>query len=142
MIDWIKHTFNQGAPILELGSGHGTTAELYKDFKLYSVEHDRAWVGLYNSPYIYAPLVNGWYHPRVFDLLPKEYSLLIIDGPPGKDRLNIIHYWPRFNQDDAFVVIDDSERDGLFLACLFDGGYRIIAEDRSGTRKQWVALGR
>ena len=69
--------------VLELGSGAGS-AELIKYFKLCSVEHDLKWLNKYHKNYIYAPILDGWYNCNILkNKLPKDYKLILVDGPPG-----------------------------------------------------------
>lgn len=106
--EWILKNIPQGSTILELGSGSGTK-ELVKFYKVYSVEQNFVWVGKEpKSNYIYAPLVDGWYDEKMFESLPKEYDLLIVDGPIGKDRGNFVKFCERFN--DVPFLIDDTQR--------------------------------
>lgn len=106
--EWILKNIPQGSTILELGSGSGTK-ELVKFYKVYSVEQNFVWVGKEpKSNYIYAPLVDGWYDEKMFKSLPKEYDLLIVDGPIGKDRGNFVKFCERFN--DVPFLIDDTQR--------------------------------
>lgn len=73
----------EGSTILELGSGWGT-GELAKKYTMYSIENDANWLNKYNSHYIYAPIVNGWYDVAVLEQeLPEQYDLILIDGPLG-----------------------------------------------------------
>lgn len=125
LFDWILNNIPKGSTILELGSGDGTK-ELVKFYNVYSVEHDIEWVGLVpESTYIYAPLIDGWYDVEVLkDKLPITYDLLLIDGPIGKNRVNIIHHYEMFNKN-VPIIIDDTNRENdkrmsLFLSEKFD----------------------
>ena len=83
LFNYIVSVLPEGSTILELGSGWGTS-ELAKKYTMYSVENDKNWVGKYDSHYIYAPIVNGWYDTNILkQQLPKQYDLLLIDGPLG-----------------------------------------------------------
>jgi hypothetical protein len=139
---WVKHNFPVGKVILELGSGDGTTRELCKDYVLYSVEHSLQWIGKYKSNYIPTKMVNGWYDPDdIVRLSPKNYDLLIVDGPIGKDRVNFIRFFDLFRKD-VPIVLDDSERPGekIIVKFLHDLGYIDIGGDRKFPKKQWVAM--
>jgi hypothetical protein len=129
--------------ILELGSGSGTTQELSKTYQLHSVEHDKEWLHKYRSHYIHAPLINGWYDPAIHEQLPRLYNLLIIDGPPGKDRVNVIRHFNMFLLY-VPVLIDDTERPGEkeIIKHLIGLGYFVIGEDKRFPAKQWTALSR
>lgn len=101
-----------GSTVLELGSGFGTKV-LVKSFTVYSVEQSAQWVGhCPESNYIYAPIVNGWYDRNVLaEQLPKEYDILIIDGPGGTGRskfLDNLDLFPLLNQ--VPIIVDDANR--------------------------------
>jgi len=118
--EWIINNLPHGSTILELGSGNGTK-ELVKYYKVYSVEQDEKWMNLVpQSNYIYGSLkeydyANNhsccWYDDSILDKLPKEYDLLIIDGPVGNNRGNFIHFMDYFKKDVPYVI-DDTNRDG------------------------------
>lgn len=101
---------NKKPILLELGSGWGTGV-LSNFSEIYSVEHDPRWVGQYRSHYIHAPIVDGWYDVEVLKKeLPKEYDLILVDGPPGyigRDGfLKNIHLFRM----DVPIIIDDVHR--------------------------------
>jgi hypothetical protein len=107
--EWILKNIPKGSTILELGSGSGTK-ELVKYYTVYSVEQDVNWMNKEpKSKYIYAPLVNGWYHKKLFNQLPKKYDLLIVDGPIKKDRCNFTKFCHKFNN--VPFLIDDTQRE-------------------------------
>lgn len=110
LFDWIIKNVPIGKTILELGSGLGTK-ELVKHYKVYSVEHDKKWLGVVSGTnYIYAPLVDGWYDVSILkDKLPKHYDVLLIDGPPQEKRGNILKHLPLFNLD-VIIIVDDTHR--------------------------------
>ena len=99
LYDWLVENVPAGVPLLELGSGDGTE-ELIKRWTVCSIEHDVEYVGKVSSVmYVHAPLVAGWYHPGLVEQVSrKPYGALLIDGPPGKDRLNFIHHMDLFDQ--------------------------------------------
>lgn len=108
--EWVKNNIPLGSTILELGSGTGSY-ELSKIYNYYCVEHDKNWVNKFSTiNYIYAPIVNGWYDPWFIPNLPKNYSLLLIDGPPGTiGRNRFIDYSHLFNMSIP-ILVDDTER--------------------------------
>ena len=111
MYAWIKQEIPEGKTILEFGSGTGTI-ELTKHYKVFSVEQDSRWVGLApNSNYIHAPLKGDWYDSDiVFSNIPKNYDLIIVDGPMGQNlRPGINQYWNKFNTD-VPLLFDDTHR--------------------------------
>jgi hypothetical protein len=111
LFEWILNHLPKGSTILELGSGNGTK-ELVKFYNVYSVEHNIEWVNLVpESTYIYAPLINGWYDVEILKQeLPTHYDLLLIDGPIGKNRVNIINHYKMFKTDIP-IIIDDTNRE-------------------------------
>ena len=109
-IEWIKENFDHGSTILELGSGKGTGV-LAKDFKMFSVEHDQAFVGKHNSKYIHAPIVGGWYDAEIIKArIPSiDYDLLIVDGPPRIiGREGMLFYLDLFRTDRP-AIVDDAQ---------------------------------
>jgi len=117
---WILENIPKGSTILELGSGNGTK-ELVKYYNVISIEENEKWVNVVpESTYIYSPLkeysfVNKhsccWYDDDKLNNLPKEYDLLIIDGPVGNNRGNFIHFMDKFKKDVPYVI-DDTQREG------------------------------
>ena len=115
LFNWILNNLPEGSIILELGSGSGTV-ELAKHYKVYSIEHDAKWAGLAGgSTYIHAPLVEydgySWYDiDQIKELMPKEYDLILVDGPPGTiGREGFLHNIGLFKTDIP-IIIDDSNR--------------------------------
>ena len=79
-------------PFLEFGSGAGSTQNLSKHYKMYSIEHNDQYVGAFNSTYIHAPIKNKWYDVDVLkSSLPEEheYNAVLIDGPVGEARIPV-----------------------------------------------------
>lgn len=121
---WIRGNIKEGSTILELGSG-SATVELCKFYNVYSIEHDKQWVGKSKSTYIHAPLIqyndeNGnyrWYDVDILkEKLPKSYDLLLIDGPPGSiGRIPFLYNLELFNTSVPIMVDDTSRSDELFL---------------------------
>jgi len=117
--EWILQNVMTGSTILEFGSGTGTK-ELVKYYKVYSIEEDMEWVGFEKrTNYIYAPIVEmeqrvnhsrGWYDID-YDFVPKEYSLLLVDGPMGNNRCNFRFFYKNFYTD-CPIIFDDTHRDG------------------------------
>ena len=115
LFNWILENLPGGKTILELGSGSGTV-ELTHHYNVYSIEHDGKWVGrAEKSTYIYAPIVKyagySWYDVEIVrEQLPKEYDLILVDGPPGtigrEGFLNNIELF----KTDVPIIIDDSNR--------------------------------
>jgi len=99
-----------GCTILELGSGEGT-ALLARDYHMVSVEHDPFWVGKYDSHYIYAPIIDGWYDTIMLQAqLPDTYHLLLLDGPPGYiGRTGFLDHLDLFDLTIP-IIVDDVQR--------------------------------
>jgi malate synthase len=109
VIDWIKEHVPRESIIVEFGAGDVSTKELCNDYQLYSIEHDREWIGKYDSHYIYAPKVDGWYNPHIVDSVFRKVEpyLVIIDGI-GRDRiLNRID----LVQNCKMILVHDTNRD-------------------------------
>lgn len=118
--DWVELNINEGATILEFGSGHGSE-RLANRYDLWSVEHDEDWLELTNSNYVYSPIIynetsnsvgeKGWYDPSTFSVLPPEVDLIIVDGPPGdigrSGLLNHLDILPKARM----MLIDDVDRE-------------------------------
>jgi len=108
----IKELLPKGAKFLELGSGSGT-AELAKFLKMTSIEHYSGWVDLYDSEYIHAPLVDGWYNvSKIREKLEKthRYKGILIDGPNGSEnRARFIEHMELFDMS-GWIFFDDIHR--------------------------------
>ena len=106
-----------GSTILELGSGNGTR-QLAEKYTMWSIEHDEKWIGHCKlANYIHAPIITlsdgntQWYDPSTLaSLMPENYDLILVDGPPGKyGRKGFILNFDLF-QTDIPIVIDDTIR--------------------------------
>ena len=118
MIKWIINNIPFNSIILELGSGLGTI-ELSKFYNVHTVEHDEKWLNKTDKvKYIFAPLVDEWYDVEILKKeLPKQYDLLIIDGPIHEKRLNILHNLTLFDFT-GIIIIDDTNREGDYTMSL------------------------
>ena len=78
----IRQLTPQGSTIVELGSGNGTN-RLTKEFKVYSIEDDKKWIGYCeDSNYIHAPLVEIIpHHPVLSSSLEVVQKLMSGQGP-------------------------------------------------------------
>jgi len=143
-LNWINENLEKGSTILEFGSGYGTM-DLTENYTVYSVEHDRGFVGLDpKSNYIYAPLQsNLWYNQeRVFKGLPEEYDLMIIDGPNG-NRNNILLYADRLNWDIPVIVDDVHWQTGTKMAKYIEKKFNkelSIVECKNGTKSFGILI--
>ena len=95
------------------------TIELSKFYNVHTVEHDEKWLNKTDKvKYIFAPLVDEWYDVEILKKeLPKQYDLLIIDGPIHEKRLNILHNLTLFDFT-GIIIIDDTNREGDYTMSL------------------------
>ena len=86
MFRHILDVLPDGKTVLELGSGWGSS-QLAKHYKVYSIEHDSTYVGKYpDVNYIHAELdpYTEWDDTDgLAGKLPKDYDMIIVDGPSG-----------------------------------------------------------
>lgn len=121
---WVLENIPKGSTILELGSGR-STQEFCEYYKMYSVEHNEKWLDKSDSTYIHAPIrqYSGyrWYDVEVLkEKLPTEYSLLIVDGPPGSiGRMGVLHNYDLFRNDVPIVVDDVSRAEEQNISKIF-----------------------
>jgi hypothetical protein len=106
--------------ILELGSGTGTGV-LAETYQMISVENNPAFLGIEDTHYIHAPIIDydespyldetGWYDHNILKAeLPLEYDLLLVDGPHGRiGRSGFLSHLDLFRSDKP-VIVDDSHR--------------------------------
>lgn len=106
----------EGEVLLELGSGEGSH-ELSKRWEVYSIEHNVDYLGLYNTSYIYAPLVKGWYNRDIVRCYTEilKYDVLLIDGPPGGYRSGFLKNIELFNPNVPWVFDDLNRKSDLQL---------------------------
>lgn len=115
--DFIISNLPKGSTILELGSGYGTEV-LSKNYTMYSIEHDKRFVGKYKSTYIHAPMVEGWYDKSVLETkleaLRGKYELILVDGPIGNESNSRIGFYENISMfdTDLLMVFTDTNRDG------------------------------
>lgn len=113
VFDYILNHIPKGSVIVELGAGHVSTRALCEHYKLYSVEHNKQYIGHYKSNYIFAPNKNSieWYDVGILKRkLPpkKDQKLIFIDGHM---RHGILDHLDLFNPD-AMYLIHDTYREG------------------------------
>ena len=110
LFDFILQIVPEGGTILEMGSGWAS-GQLSKHYTVYSVEHKQEWMNLYDTHYIFAPIVNGFYDPEILKReLPEFYDLILIDGP-GSDigRYGFFTNLHLFNTNIP-ILVDDTHR--------------------------------
>lgn len=121
MFSWIKDNIPFGSTILEFGSGSGTI-ELCKHYKVFSIEHDKNWIGhCKESNYIHAPIKDyesfQWYDKDIVKQhLPSDYDLIIVDGPPNNPETQVIGRHGFIENLDMFdvsvpIIFDDVNRE-------------------------------
>lgn len=89
MFNTIRLYLPKGATLLECGSGN-TTAMLAEYYNVWSIEHNDAYVGKYNSRYRYIKCgISGAFY-NMEELAPHltmQYDALLIDGPDTDRRM-------------------------------------------------------
>ncbi len=145
LFEYIRKVLPEGSTILELGSGWAT-GELAKHYKMYSVEHDPKYVGVYNSTYLEVPLCEHkqihkhestvWYDPTLLASKLKgiKYELLLVDGPV-RVRSGFVKYQRLFDLN-VITIFDDVDRsiDGLVVSAVARGlkrPYTVYSEGKS-----------
>lgn len=107
----IRRILPEGATILELGSGAGTVY-LARFYEMFSIESEPSWIGLADSAYLHAPIVDGWYDRGIVETITHlRYDFLLIDGPFGgiarrSAMLASIHCFDL----SVPILVDDAER--------------------------------
>ncbi len=114
----ISQLVEEGAVVVELGSGHGTR-KLVEKYTVYSIENDEDWVDFCEEAnYIHAPITlsadgkERWYDTSIIQAnLPSTYDLILVDGPPGKiGRGGLLTNFNLFRSD-VPIIIDDTIRE-------------------------------
>ncbi len=110
LFDFIRNILPEGKTIVEMGSGWAS-GELSKYYTVYSIEHDRKWLNKYDTNYIFAPIKDRWYDVDIVENnLPKEYDLILVDGPPGHiGRGGFLSHLNIFKTD-IIIIFDDVNR--------------------------------
>ena len=124
LISHIKKIVPKKSSILELGSGYGSYI-LSEYAQMTCVEHDTEWIDSFPSiKYIYAPLINvdkktKWYDPKILkkELSKVNYDLLLIDGPPRKNRRNFFKNMDLFSLNVPWAF-DDANRKEILIGAI------------------------
>jgi len=145
LFDFIDKFLEPGSRIIEMGSGWGT-GELAKNFEMYSIEHDPYFLNIHHSNYINASIIEysddsfpnhiGWYDSDILTKeLPKDYDLILVDGPPGMiGRSGFYRHLGLFRQDVPIILDDVNRKDELNLLRTVErktGRKAIIHKDSS-----------
>ncbi len=126
----IDQTRESNGPILECGSGLSTILLgiicQETDNRLWTLEHDQKWADKVKSilekhkidsvHLCVAPLINygdfSWYTPPT-DSMPKNFSLVICDGPPGDTpggRYGLLPVMKDHFTQSCVILLDDGAR--------------------------------
>ena len=132
LFNWIRKHLPEGKHILELGSGDVSTLYLSRFYRMTSVEDNAEFVDKHSSHYIHAPLVDGWYDTTILrTLLPRDYDLLLVDGPAGSEiRRGFIRNFSLFKTD-VPIIIDDTWRaveKQMAVDLAANSGYELIED--------------
>ena len=149
MYHWILENIPKGKTILELGSGTGTV-ELTKHWEVYSIEHDKKWLGYAKkSNYIYAPITSygkkkqyNWYNREIIKKkIPAKYDLLLVDGPKRRiGREGFLRNIGLFKMDIP-IIIDDTHRKEYVKICEYIvKQYGKKMTTYKGSDKQFIVL--
>jgi len=144
IINAIKELIPQGSTIVELGSGHGSTSVLPSMYTLYSIEHNKKFIGLYNSNYIHAPLVNDFWYDRniVTTNLPDTYDLLLVDGPIAHRRRGFIDNYDLFDHN-VPIILDDTNRpveQQMLKDLVAKFNKKILTRKRTTSNKEFAVI--
>jgi hypothetical protein len=143
LFNFIRNILPDGSTILELGSGTGTI-ELCKFYTVYSIEHDKRWLGTApDTNYIYAPIENNWYDRTVLETEIKSlnYDLVLVDGPPGSiGRGGILNNLDLFNTDVPFIFDDTNRKAEYELAFKFQNITKGSIKTFKGFEKEWIVI--
>lgn len=120
VVDLLLKKIPRGSLVLELGSGFGT-GMLLKYYKVVSIEHN-LFYAVQRSPEhtcIHSPLHSNWYSPEhVANALAFNPAVILIDGPPGELRKNILANMDLFKHIICPVIFDDVDRDTDYLTAI------------------------
>lgn len=83
--EFILKKIPAGSTIVEFGGGNVSTRVLGERYKLYTIEHDTAWLNHIDyTTYIPAPIKDGWYDRKFLKgKLPTDIKMILVDGPSG-----------------------------------------------------------
>lgn len=139
---YILSILPEGSSMIEFGSGWGSE-QLSKHYKVWSVEHNPKWLNKYETNYIYAPIENGWYSIQsIIEGLPKQYDLILVDGPTGRiGRDKFFDHLAIFNTD-ATIIFDDVNRKREYNLMVKVANHlgRKFTVYKSGSKKFGVLL--
>lgn len=133
--DFIRELLPDNKIILELGSGAGTDL-LSKNYIMYSIEDNSAWVNKFKSTYLHVPIKqydsawtvpnlpgvnNSWFNPDILkeklesNFSDIKYDLILVDGPSGFfGRGGFLKHLDLFDTN-VPIIIDDIHREEMDL---------------------------
>lgn len=90
-----------------------------------SVEEHETWLGKYDSEYIHAHSLNGWYDRETLQKeLPRHsYDLILIDGPHRNHRRELMKNLDLFDWSKSVVFDDCQESDFMAMAKVISKDY-------------------
>jgi len=106
LYNFIVEKFPKGTKMLELGAGVISTQVFSHHFELTTIEQISEWCWKYPSNYIHAPLLGEWYDPQYLQNLPKDYEVVLVDGPSGDKRHGLLNHLELFNTDALWIFHD------------------------------------
>lgn len=150
VLEWIEETIPLACTILELGSGRGSHILAKNGYRVVSVEHNEKWLNMFPGvEYIHAPIKehkpvakfsggHDWYDKEVIASIKHDYSLIIVDGPPGNfGRSGFFKYLDLFKKN-VPIIFDDLHRDHeLMLARRVSAKLRKPLVMHCWNEKQW-----
>jgi hypothetical protein len=133
LFEYILRNIPQGSKVLELGAGMCSTKAFSMFYKPYSVDDNINYIGLYDGvAYVFAPRESGgWYDRTMIQSIPKDYSMIFVDGPAGHNREGILNNLDLLDLDVPMIFHDTNrkpERD-LAIAVAEKMGKEIVFYD-------------
>lgn len=131
VIRFFEERLHQGINMFEYGSGFSTFFYMDKVGKITSLEYDRKWYERIkpkladNAEIIYQEKdVDGEYC-RAIHKSGGKYNMIIVDG---RDRVNCVKQALEHAEDDAVIVLDDSQRQRYSEAfdIMKGAGYKVL----------------
>jgi len=117
MIEKIISELEKGKTILEFGSGKGTKALIDLGYKVFSIEENKDYSDRYHNNYLHCPLVGDSYENMCYPIDEVlvfasniDYDAILVDGPAGGSRRNLIELFSFLPTDNVVIFVDDIER--------------------------------
>jgi len=109
LFEFIISKITEGSSIVELGAGYCSTKAFSLYYDTYSIDENKDYVNIFPGVnYLHAPNDGIWYNRElVKDFLPKDYSLVFVDGPSGEGNRNgLIKNIDLFDKNSSFIFHD------------------------------------